>query len=182
MLSTIPTNLIRELSCQRWLIPVLAGFNGQAGARFAELHRRIGLPRDSLARTLDKAGQQGWIMANPGHGHPLRPEWVVTEAGREAVMAAGWLSRCLMALAIPPTALTRWSLPAIKAMHDGADRFNLLLRALEPATPRAISQTLRALEDAGLVLRELEAGRPPSSRYCLTERGQSVAGQRTIAL
>jgi DNA-binding HxlR family transcriptional regulator len=51
------------------------------------------------------------------------------------------------------------------------DRFSALSRLLAPATPRALSQGLKALAANDLVDREVEEGFPPTSRYRLTGKG-----------
>lgn len=175
MLSTAPSNLLLMLCGQRWLLPVMAGFQTRGGARFAELLGAIGLPRDSLARALEAAREQGWIMANPGHGHPLRPEWIVTEAGREVAELAAAIAQRMQTLDLTSPELTRWSLPVLRALLTGTDRFNQLVRQLAPASPRALSQTLQTLVANDLVGREVEDSFPPSSRYRLTKRGQILA-------
>lgn len=175
MLSTLPLDLVSALVRQRWLLPVLARFHGQPGLRFAELLGRLGLPRDSLVRVLELAQAQGWIARNPGHGHPLRPEYILTEEGQAAARAAAELAARMEAAGLAPADLTRWSLPALRAIALGSERFNDLIRGLSPASPRALSQTLRALVANDLVVREVEDGFPPSSRYRLTARGQALA-------
>lgn len=174
MQSTFDPGLLSALSRQRWLLPVLAQFHGVGGRRFAELLGALKLPRDSLARTLDQALGQGWVQRNPGHGHPLRPEYILTVKGKAVAAAAAELSTRLDAAQIGPAALTRWSLPALRSIAAGSERFNELVRSLTPASPRALSQTLRSLVANDLVEREVEGGFPPSSRYRLTAKGQSL--------
>jgi DNA-binding HxlR family transcriptional regulator len=168
-------DLLTALSRQRWLLPVLAQFHGVGGRRFAELLGALQLPRDSLSRTLDLALEQGWVQRNPGHGHPLRPEYILTKQGKAVAAAAADLAIRLTAAQIRPAELTRWSLPALRSIATGSERFNELARSLAPASPRALSQTLRSLVANDLVEREVEGGFPPSSRYRLTAKGQAFA-------
>ena len=53
------------------------------GSRFAVMLARLGLSRSALAASLAQLQEAGWLRRNPGHGHPLRPEYVLT-AGRRA--------------------------------------------------------------------------------------------------
>jgi DNA-binding HxlR family transcriptional regulator len=175
MLSTLPPELVSALVRQRWLLPVLARFHGVRGLRFAELLGGLGLPRDSLVRTLEQALAQGWIERNQGHGHPLRPEYVLTARGMDVAETAAAMAQRLTAAGLGPGDLTRWSLPALRAIALGADRFNDLARGLAPASPRALSQALRTLVANDLVARDVEGGFPPSSRYRLTVRGWALA-------
>lgn len=176
MLSMLPHDLLCALCRHRWLLPVLARFDGVGGRRFAELLAGLGLPRDSLARTLEQLQVQGWVMRNPGHGHPLRPEYILTPEGKPVAAAAAGLAGRLDQAGVSSADLTRWSLPALRLLALGGERFNELARALAPASPRALSQTLQALVANDLVAREVEDGFPPTSRYRLTARGQALAG------
>lgn len=175
MRSTTPDPLLVQLGSHRWLIPLLADLAAHGGARFVELIHRLGLSRDSLARTLEAAQAVGWVQRNPGHGHPLRPEYILTETGKAAAARAATISEAQSAIGLPPGAATRWGLPLVAGIGAGHDRFNALSRLLAPATPRALSQGLAALDRHGLVTREVLDLRPPASRYDLTRSGALLA-------
>lgn len=171
----MPLDAILALGKQRWLVALMAQMQVRRGARFVELARAIGTSRESLSRTIELALSEGWIARNPGHGHPLRPEYVLTERGQTIGAVAEKIANGIMSLDVAPSGLTRWSLPLLHALGRGSDRFNLLARVLAPATPRALSQGLKALAANDLVEREIETGFPPTSRYRLTERGKTLA-------
>jgi DNA-binding HxlR family transcriptional regulator len=163
------------LGQQRWMLPVLAELRRSGGGRFAELRHRLGLPRDSLVRTLDAAIAAGWVQRNPGHGHPLRPEVILTDEGQRLARPALALADILAQQGLAPAALSRWSLPLIQGLAMGNERFNELSRHVPEASPRALSQALQRLVANDLVGRSVEPGYPPSSRYRLTERGKALA-------
>lgn len=167
--------LLVQLGSHRWLVPLLADLAAHNGARFVELIHRLGLSRDSCARTIEAARAIGWVQRNPGHGHPLRPEYILTEAGTAAAARAASISEVQQEIGLPPGAATRWGLPLVAGIAAGHDRFNALARLLTPATPRALSQGLSALGKHGLVTREILDLRPPASRYDLTENGALLA-------
>src|SRR3990167_5621794 len=175
MPSRTPDPLLLQLGSHRWLIPLLAVVAAHRGARLVELIRRLGLSRDSLARTLDAAAAIGWVARNPGHGHPLRPEYMLTEAGAAAAARAAAIADAQQGIGLPPAAATRWGLPLVAGIGAGHDRFNALSRWLAPATPRALSQGLTALGTHGLVQRQLVDGRPPTSRYDFSRSGRLLA-------
>lgn len=170
-----PDPLLVQLGSHRWLVPLLADLAAHKGARFVELIHRLGLARDSCARTLDAAQTIGWVRRNPGHGHPLRPEYILTEKGEAAAARAATIAAAQGAIGLPLGAATRWGLPLIAGIGAGHDRFNALSRLLAPATPRALSQGLTALGEHGLVIREVVDMRPPASRYELTKSGALLA-------
>ncbi len=175
MPSSAPDPLLIQLGSHRWLVPLLADLAAHRGARFVELIHRLGLPRDSLMRTLDAAATIGWVQRNPGHGHPLRPEYILTEAGKAAAARAATIAAAQTAISLSPGTTTRWTLPLVAGIGAGHDRFNALSRLLAPATPRALSQGLSALGERGLVRREVIDMRPPTSRYDLTQSGRLLA-------
>ncbi len=175
MPSTVSLRDLAALGRNRWAGPVLADLAAHNGARFVELLHRLNLPRDSLARTLEAAKAAGWVAPNAGHGHPLRPEYVLTPEGARLAVAAASIDAVKTALGLPPGALTRWSLPLIRSIDLGHSRFNALARTLAPATPRALSQGLRNLADNDLVTRDLIDDYPPVSRYGLTPGGLLLA-------
>jgi DNA-binding HxlR family transcriptional regulator len=180
MPSSTPNPLLVQLGSHRWLVPLLADLAAHNGARFVELVHRLALPRDSLTRTLEAAATIGWVQRNPGHGHPLRPEYILTDTGQAAAARAATIAEAQRAIGLPPGATTRWGLPLVVGIGAGNDRFNALSRLLAPATPRALSQGLTALGAHGLVMREVLDLRPPASRYDLTKSGQLLAAACAI--
>ncbi len=163
-----------NLGQQRWLLSLMAACADRSGFRFVELLNRMKCPRESLVRALAAAQQAGWVARNPGYGHPLRPEYLLTTEGTAIADAARRIEVVLAADGIRPADLTRWSLPLLHLLGIGRERFNELVRDLAPATPRALSQSLKALVATGLVSREVEAGFPPASCYRLTSLGMRL--------
>ena len=70
----------------------------------------------------------------------------------------------------------KWSALAIGLLEDGPLRFGELRRGLDGISPKVLSATLKKLEDAGLVAREVFAEVPPRVEYSLTPLGASAAG------
>jgi DNA-binding HxlR family transcriptional regulator len=69
----------------------------------------------------------------------------------------------------------RWSLRVVHALLRGPRRFGDLQRLLGVA-PNVLSQRLRALEAAGLVVAERYQQRPVRHAYELTGRGRDLGG------
>lgn len=59
-------------------------------------------------------------------------------------------------------------------LRDGPRRYMALQRLLPGATPKMLTQQLRALTDCGMVRREVIPARPPRTVYSLTPFGESV--------
>ncbi|MEN3747142.1 winged helix-turn-helix transcriptional regulator [Sphingomonas sp. HF-S3] len=167
---------LRLLTATRWALPVLALLSERSGARFAMIAARFGLSSHSLTRCLQHLRDAGWVVPNPGHGHPLRPEYVLTDAGR----VVGWACERIMAararLGLAAGDLPRWGLPVVAGIGEDWTRFGALQSRLAPVTPRALSLTLQTMIGHDLIARRLEDRFPPLPLYALTGRGQDLAG------
>lgn len=171
----LPGEDLRWLVGSRWFIPLLALASGEEGVRAAALVARLGISRSLLAGLLDQLLRKGWLMRNPGHGHPLRPEYVLTEAGRPV---GAWCERVMterLNLGLDRKALGRWSLPVLGRLDRRWERFSWLEAQLSPISPRSLSLALKQLLEARLVDRRLEDSFPPRPLYGLTSRGQRLA-------
>lgn len=69
----------------------------------------------------------------------------------------------------------KWSTLAIGVLESGPTRFGDLQRRLQGVTPKVLTQTLRRLQDAGMVTRTVYPEVPLHVEYELTEFGQSAA-------
>lgn len=171
----MPSSLTLEeliaLGKYRWISPLLVDLAAHKGARFVELLNRLAISRDSLTRSLQGATDMGWVQRNPGHGHPLRPEYILTEQGQRLAIYAAKIETAQRRIGIDPTSLTRWSLPIVRTIAEGRERFNDIARALPDSSPRALSQGLQVLAKQALVKRQLVDAFPPGSIYALTKVG-----------
>jgi DNA-binding HxlR family transcriptional regulator len=70
----------------------------------------------------------------------------------------------------------RWSLLLVHALLGGARRFGELSEAVPGIAPNVLSQRLKHLERAGIVVSEAYSSRPPRSTYGLTAAGRELAG------
>lgn len=137
-----------------------------------ELQRKLGVTRESLQRALDALISLGYVRRNEGHGHPLRPEYLITDEGR----AASTLAARVSSSKVRDTLLRKWSVPVLASVVEPR-RFSEIRVALPGVTPRALALALRDLEDDGLVRREVLPTRPPSTVYRATARATRVLGR-----
>ncbi|MFD3400478.1 winged helix-turn-helix transcriptional regulator [Kribbella sp. NPDC058693] len=156
----------------RWAVPVLAELHRGHGGRFVNLSNTLGVSRESLRRTLTFLLGTGLIQRNPGKGHPLRPEYLLTSPVLGASAAA--LTELLDELDVTDVGLKKWSLPTLTLLA-GAHRFSEVRRALPDITPRALTLTLKELEAADLISRSVTTGYPPSAVYLATPPGLRLA-------
>jgi DNA-binding HxlR family transcriptional regulator len=166
-MSTLP-----ELLHHRWVAPVLAELDRTAGSRFVTLTNRIGVGRESLRRTLAALIDCGLVARNPGYGHPLRPEYVLTQRGARVAPVCADLLAGLRELGVENAGLKKWSLPVVLALGGpGRRRFSALQERLREITARALALALKDVTAAGLVERAVTDGYPPASVYSLTSAG-----------
>jgi len=162
-----------ELFARRWAVPVLAELEaGGGGGRLVTLANRTGAGRATARQSIEHLLALGLVRENPGHGHPLRPEFVLTPRGRVIAPPSAALVRALVRLDAMDMGLRKWSMPALAAVGAGAHRFGEITGSLGSATDRAVSIALGDLESLGLVRRAVEDGRPPRPVYGVGARAR----------
>ena len=166
---------LRRLVAGRWLVPLLALVAAEDGARFAVMLTQLGLSRSALAASLAHLQEAGWLRRNPGHGHPLRPEYILTAAGQPIAAFCIRVMAERGKLGLEPGQMPRWSLPLIVRLDSDRARFSALRASLTPVTPRALSLTLKQMLSVDLIDRALEDEFPPIAIYGLTGRGARLA-------
>lgn len=70
----------------------------------------------------------------------------------------------------------RWSFLVVEALLDGPRRFSELEAALSGIAPNILTDRLRRLERAGIVVTRRYAERPVRMAYGLSQDGQELAG------
>lgn len=171
-----PPQRLALLCHHAWALPALAALSDAGGgAKFVLVQSRLGAPpRDSVRRALDHLIDLGLASPNPGYGHPMRPEYLLTPHGKAlGPDCASLLARLATADALA-ACRRKWMLAAILALATGCDSFGSLQAELADASPRALSQTLRAGASAGLIVRIVSDAYPPSVRYLVTPLAASV--------
>ncbi len=171
-----------DLAHRRWTIPLLAQINqarlshDSTGARLVGLIHRLGIGRETLRQTLDFATAHGWVVRNPGHGHPLRPEFVLTETGTALAPACARVWRTAVLLDAAEVLGRKWTPPVLRVLAAGPARFGVLKAGLvsHRITDRALSRALQDLQAAGLVSRQVVDERPPGVRYAATDRARPL--------
>ncbi|HYE76345.1 MAG TPA: helix-turn-helix domain-containing protein, partial [bacterium] len=143
--------------------------------RHIELVSGLKINRDSLRVTLDWLLARGWIDRNPGYGHSLRPEYILTPAGMALGRPAMEVVEAIEALGVEDAALRKWALAIVHLTAGSPMRFAGLRAALPAITPRALTQALKVLQTAGLIDRAVEDGHPPQVTYRATRRGRILA-------
>lgn len=87
---------------------------------------------------------------------------------------ADWREDCAprRVLALFATKWTSMVLHTLHARHAGRARTGALLRSLPGISKKMLTQTLREMEDSGLLTRDVQSVVPPAVEYALTALGQ----------
>lgn len=68
----------------------------------------------------------------------------------------------------------KWSSLVIFILSERSHRFGELRRAIPDISQRMLTQTLRELQEDGLISRTVHPTTPPSTEYALTDLGRSL--------
>ena len=154
----------------RWGVPILGELHDRDGAKFITLVNRLGISRSVLTSTLGELMEGGFVIRNPGYGHPLRPEYLLTKKGKKV----GPFCKELMTLVKEKKAErlvhSRWSLRILLLLARKDLRFSELKSRLAPITSRALSEELKMLNMEGYINRSIIDDYPPKSLYELTPK------------
>ena len=74
----------------------------------------------------------------------------------------------------------KWTIPLIHALARGTRRTSELKRILTGVSQKMLTQTLRTIEEHGLIERRIYAEVPPRVEYSLTALGRSLNEPLTI--
>lgn len=159
-------NEIVKLAAKSWSLKILALMHSGVPGRQAPLLAASGAGRTAFGQSLKYLIEIGMVERNPGHGHPLRPEFRLTADGVEAAELAA-LVLDTIGEDKQGLALIRktWTLPILAVLGDEC-RFSQIKSVLPSITDRALSQALLQLEEQGWVRREIVLeGRHPYPSY-----------------
>lgn len=173
-------SLLVNLTSKAWCLKILALLHSGVPGRQAPLIAKTSATRSAFAASLAHLTQLGLLEKNPGHGHPLRPEFRLTAKGVEAAAMA---YRVLEAAPDDDgfTVVKRsWTVP-ILAVTESPKRFSEIKSGLGSITDRALSKSLGLLEDRDWLRRDIDvSGRAPFPTYHAVNSGLDI--NRAIGL
>ena len=163
-----------NITSRAWALPILSSLHTGVAGRQAPLLAATGASRTAFAQSMEHLISIGLLERNPGHGHPLRPEFRLTPPGIEAAAIA---HKIQSASAAPDRDLIRrsWTLPILTTLRTPS-HFNEIKRNLQTISDRALSQSLKSMEVRNWVCRSVdEAARPPRSIYTAVNTGRVLS-------
>ncbi|MFX3680942.1 transcriptional regulator [Oceaniradius stylonematis] len=164
-----------NITCKAWSLAILAALHEGVPGRQAQLLTATGAGRTAFAQSVTHLVDLGLVERNPGHGHPLRPEFRLTGAGQDIAAIAHALTEAAAASQHRDLLRRAWTVPVL-ALLQAPRTFNEIGRSLGSITNRALSQALKSLEACGWVTRTVdEDARPPRAFYRATATGAAIA-------
>lgn len=180
MLYFMDIETLVKLTSKAWSLRALALLHQGVPGRQASLIAASGASRTTFVNSLRHLEQLGLLERNPGHGHPLRPEFRLTEKGRSLAPVA---HRIVAAAGDEPGAILlrkAWTVPLLAVVRRPM-QFSQIKRALVPITDRALSTTLQQLHRQRWIERSVDvAKRPPRPLYFAAKEGAEI--NRAIGL
>lgn len=175
-------NLIVNITSKAWALPILAKLHDGIPARQAALLLATGATRTAFRQSIDHLISIGLIERNPGFGHPLRPEFRLTQSGQ---VAAEMADEILSDLENEALVLLRrsWTLPVLTTLRK-PQQFATIKRSLGAISDRALSQSLRGMESRQWIKRQVDIeARPPRPIYSSVNLGAVISdATRMVAL
>ena len=159
-----------KLCSRAWSLQILSCLAMGDSARPSPIAHKLGVGRTALSASFSHLIELNLLARNPGHGHPLRPEYKLTELGQQVANWALMLDQQVKSendwLMIRKT----WTLPilreAILPISFGNIRSNLV-----PITDRALSISLKNMCQEHWLDRHVETVQAPIRvSYSITQR------------
>ncbi|WP_299917801.1 helix-turn-helix domain-containing protein [uncultured Roseobacter sp.] len=165
--------LFVNVTSKAWALPILSSLHAGIPGRQATLLTATGASRTSFAQSMEHLIELGLLERNPGHGHPLRPEFRLTEFGKESAAIAHKINS--VSQDEDQDLLRRaWTLPVLASLHTPG-HFNDIRRSLLTITDRALSQSLKSMESRNWVHRSVNVdARPPRPIYSAINTGGRI--------
>ena len=168
-------NILIKVTSRAWSLNILAQMHRGTPGRQAPLLSATGAGRTAFLQSLRHLVNLGLLETNPGHGHPLRPEFRLTPEGRNIAKIADKIET-LIDQPSEYTLLRRaWTVPILTVSQE-PQYFGEIKSQLIPITDRALSQSLKQLEAHKWLHREVEtASRPARAQYQATNTGAKIS-------
>ena len=166
--------MLVNITSRAWALPILSSLHSGVAGRQAPLLAATGASRTAFAQSMEHLIEMGLVERNPGYGHPLRPEFRLTQMGGAAAVIA---NRVRSVSTEEDWRLLRrsWTLPVLTSLRTPS-HFNEIKRSLPSITDRALSQSLKSMEARSWVHRSVDgAARPPRSIYSAVNTGGLIS-------
>lgn len=157
--------MLVKLTSRAWSLEILAAMGKGVPGRQVALQIETGASRTALRNSVDHLIALGVIRRGAGHGHPLRPEFELTELGKPYAVIAQSIAGISRGDAASHLLRKSWTIPILVVTHK--PRYFGNIRAdLGAITDRALSQALVGLQAHNWIDRRVDITlRPPRPLY-----------------
>lgn len=167
-------NLLVKLTSRAWSLNILALLHTGVAGRQAPLLAATTASRTAFAASLEHLSQLNLLERNPGHGHPLRPEFRLTPLGVEIAQVAYKMVNAVNDDKEFELVRRSWTVP-ILAVTLTPKHFSEIKFNLASISDRALSKSLRQLEDREWLQRDVDvAKRPTRPTYNAVNKGIEI--------
>lgn len=154
-----------KVTSRAWSLNILALMHEGVSGRQATLLAASGAGRTAFAQSLRHLVELGLLERNPGHGHPLRPEFRLTAQGVAIASIAAGIRRATPKAFENDLLRRTWTLPVL-AISQEPRYFSELKNELRTITDRALSQSIKQLLGQQWLQRKIDPDTyPPRPLY-----------------
>ena len=164
-----------KVTSRAWSLDILAAMHRGTPGRQASLISATGAGRTAFAQSLGHLVDLGLLERNPGHGHPLRPEFRLTARGVEIARIADGIKTIVDRSSDLFLLRRAWTIPVL-AVSQQPRYFGEIKGQLVPITDRALSQSLKQLEAHQWLNRAIDgSSRPVRALYQAVNAGARIS-------
>jgi len=166
--------MIVKVTSRAWSLDILSLMLSGTPGRQAALLSASGAGRTALVQSLSHLVDLALLERNPGHGHPLRPEFQLTQAGVVAATIADKITKAVPEPSERALLRRAWTVPVL-IIAQKPKHFTDIRNELGQITDRALSQSLKHLHAWQWIQRNVDSTfRPPRPLYQATETGARI--------
>ena len=137
--------LFVNITSRAWSLPILSSLHKGVAGRQATLLAATSASRTAFTQSLDHLIGMGLLERNPGYGHPLRPEFRLTQLGISAAAIANKIQN--VSSDEDQDLLRRsWTLPVLTLLHRPS-HFNEIKRGFSLMARQAKAEVLPVYMD-----------------------------------
>ncbi len=168
-------NELVKVTTRAWSFRILALLHDGVPGRQAALLTASGAGRTAFGQSLQHLLTLELVERNPGHGHPLRPEYRLTGRGAQMAVIASGVEKAVNGQAEAVLLRRMWTLPILTVAQQPR-YFSEIKTSLAPITDRALSMSLGNLEGQGWINRSVDpAIRPARAQYVVAQAGAEIS-------
>lgn len=166
--------MLVKVASRAWSLKILALLHGGTPGRQAALLVASGASRTAFAQSLTHLVDLGLLERNPGHGHPLRPEFRLSIRGTAIAALASRIEKVVPDPSGHALLRRAWTVPVLAVVQEPR-YFSEIRTELAPISDRALSQSLKQLQARHWLRRRIEpATYPPRPLYQAANAGARI--------